>query len=172
MEFATYTQWSAYATIAALVFTILAFIFKWGVRFRFVGITGFMAVLTIGLFGLSLGLFSRTEIPGAVRAIRVYDNGANQVVISVPSTITETELRATLLQASNDYFSYGRGAQGGDNKFTIRARTMLHPKPGVSQPVYLGLAQNVLGTEPTQENVDIQVFKKNLAQVAKASKAS
>ena len=166
IDFAIYTQWSAYLTISALILTILAFALKWGVRFRFVGITGFMAVLTIGLFGLSLGLFSRTDIPGAVRFIRVYDNGANQVVISVPPTITETELRATLLQASNDYFSYGRGARAGDKNLTVRARTMLHPKPGVSQPIYLGQARSALGIEK-EGGMDIEIFKKSFAKLPK-----
>jgi len=166
IDFALYTQWSGYLTISALILTILAFALKWGFRFRFVGITGFMAVLTIGLFGLNLGLFSRTDIPGAVRFIRVYDNGANQVVISVPPTITETELRATLLQASNDYFSYGRGSKAGDKKLTVRARTMLHPKPGVSQPIYLGQAKSALGIEQ-EGGMDIEIFKKSFAKLPK-----
>ena len=166
IDFAIYTQWSGYLTISALILTILAFALKLGVRFRFVGITGFMAVLTIGLFGLSLGLFSRTDIPGAVRFIRVYDNGANQVVISVPQTITETELRATLLQASNDYFSYGRGSRAGDKQLTVRARTMLHPKPGVSQPIYLGQARSALGIEK-EGGMDIEISKKSFAKLPK-----
>ena len=166
MDFLLYTQWSGYLTIAALILTILSFALKWGFRFRFVGITGFMAVLTIGLFGLSLGLFSRTDVPGAVRFIRVYDNGANQVVISVPPTITETELRATLLQASNDYFSYGRGSRAGDKNLTVRARTMLHPKPGVSQPIYLGQARSALGIEK-EGGMDIEIFKKSFAKLPK-----
>jgi hypothetical protein len=166
IDFATYTQWSGYLTNSALILTILAFALKWGFRFRFVGITGFMAVLTIGLFGLSLGLFSRTDVPGAVRFIRVYDNGANQVVISVPPTITETELRATLLQASNDYFSYGRGSRAGDKNLTVRARTMLHPKPGVSEPIYLGQARSALGIEK-EGGIDIEISKKSFAKLPK-----
>ncbi len=166
MEFSTYAQWSGYVTIFALILTILAFALKWGFRFRFVGLTGFMGVLTIGLFGLALGLFSRTDIPGAVRFIRVYDTGANQVVISVPLTITETELKATLLQASNDYFSYGRGARAGDNKLTIRARTMLHPKPGISQPIFLGQARSALGID-NDGGMKVEIFKKSFAQLPK-----
>ncbi|MGB5593263.1 MAG: DUF2518 family protein, partial [Crocosphaera sp.] len=73
LGFSTYTQWSIIATIAFLLLAIIAFIFQWGIRFRLVGITGFMIVLTVGLFGLGLGLFSRTEIPGSVRFSRVYD---------------------------------------------------------------------------------------------------
>ena len=63
----TYALWSGYGTIACLVLTIIAFIIGWGFRFRLVGVTSFMGVLTLGIFGLSLGLFSHYEIPGATR---------------------------------------------------------------------------------------------------------
>jgi high-affinity Fe2+/Pb2+ permease len=62
MEFSTYALWSGYAAIALLGLTIIAFVLKWGLRFRLVGATGFMAVLSIGLFGLGLGLFERAEV--------------------------------------------------------------------------------------------------------------
>ncbi|MEA5510799.1 Ycf51 family protein [Crocosphaera sp. UHCC 0190] len=163
LGFSTYTQWSGIATITFLFLGILAFIFKWGIRFRLVGITGFMAVLTVGLFGLGLGLFTRTEIPGAVRFSRVYDNGANQMVIVVKPSITETELEATLKQAANDYFSYGRTA-GEDNQLTIRVRTLIHPEPGVSIPLYLGQVKRSLSVRE-DENLQIEVFQESLAQL-------
>ncbi|MFN7658146.1 MAG: DUF2518 family protein, partial [Dolichospermum sp.] len=43
-NFLQYTQWSGIATIVFAVLTILAFILKWGFRFRLVGATGFMLV--------------------------------------------------------------------------------------------------------------------------------
>ena len=104
LDFSSYTQWSSWFTLACLLLSVLAFAFGWGIRFRLVGITGFMVVLTVGLFGLGLGLFERTEIPGAVRFSLVYDNGANQAVIAVPATISESALDATLRQAAEDYF--------------------------------------------------------------------
>ena len=57
LGFSTYTQWSILATIFFFLLAVVAFIFKWGIRFRLVGITGFMIVLTVGLFGLGLVLF-------------------------------------------------------------------------------------------------------------------
>ena len=156
LGFDLYTQWSIFATIFFLLLAVIAFIFKWGIRFRLVGITGFMIVLTVGLFGLGLGLFERTEIPGAVRFSRVYDNGGNQVVIVVNSSITRNELEATLEQAANDYFSYGR-TSGTDNKLTIRARTLVHPQPGSSLPLYLGQVKRSLSSRE-DENMEIYIF--------------
>ncbi len=165
LGFSTYTQWSITATFVFLLLTIVGFIFKWGIRFRLVGITGFMIVLTIGLFGLGLGLFERTEIPGAVRFTRVYDNGGNQVVIVVEPSITETELEATLKQAANDYFSYGRTA-GIDNKLTIRVRTLVHPEPGESLPLYIGQIKRSLSVK-NDENMKIDIFDDQLNQLSK-----
>jgi len=86
-EFLQYTQWSGIATLVFAALTVLSFILKWGIRFRLVGATGFMVVLTSGLFALSLAPLSRTVIPGAVRYSRVYDNGVTQAVIAIPPQI-------------------------------------------------------------------------------------
>lgn len=165
LDFATYAQWTGWLTLACLLLALLGFIFRWGIRFRLVGITGFMAVLAGGLFALGLGLFARTEIPGAVRFSLVYDNGGNQAVITVPATITESELEATLRQAAEDLFSYGRTGID-DNKLTIRARALLHPQPGISQPLYLGQVRRSLAVRQ-DEQMEIKIFKDKLAQAVK-----
>lgn len=171
MEFSTYALWSGYAAIAVLGLTIFAFILKWGFRFRLVGITGFMVVLTVGLFGLSLGLFDRSLVQGSVPFNRVYDNGANQLVISVPTTITPAELEATLLQAANSYRSYGRGARDGDNKMTIRARAIIHPQANLSKPLYLGQVRRSLGVQE-DEGIKVEINKKAFAQMPKSKNKS
>ena len=143
-NFLQYTQWSGIATIVFAVLTILAFILKWGFRFRLVGATGFMLVLTGGLFSLSLVPLSRTVIPGAVKYTLVYDNGSNQTVISTPAEITPTELEATLRQAASNLYSYGRLGSGGNKQLTVRARTIIHPEIGLSVPLYLGEVNRTL----------------------------
>jgi hypothetical protein len=163
-DFSVYTQWAGYLTIFCLVVTIVAFVLKWGQRFRLVGITSFMGVLTIGLFGLSLGLFTREVIPGAIRFSLVYDNGANQAVIVVPATIKKSELEPTLRQAANDFFSYGRIGVGGDNQFTVRARALVHTGEGITKPLYLGQARRSL-SERTEDQLKIEIFSKNFAQL-------
>lgn len=160
LDFGTYTLWSVYGTIAFLVLAILGFIFQWGFRFRFVGVTGFMAVLTVGLFALSLGFFERVEIPNAVRYNLVYDTGTNQAVIAVKEDITDDELEATLQQAAIDLFSYGRTATDGDDKLTIRARVQIH-KENITYPLYLGqIRRSLIARE--DDNPEISIFQDSL----------
>lgn len=159
-DFLQYSQWSGITTIALAALTILALLFKWGLRFRLVGATGFMLVLTAGLFSLSLVPLSRTVIPGAARYTLVYDNGSNQAVIATSPDITPTQLEATLRQAASNLYSYGRMGAGGNNSLTIRARTVLHPEPGISTPVYLGKVERTLVTrEDPQMLVELFLHK-------------
>jgi hypothetical protein len=160
-----YALWSGYATLAFAGLTLLSWILKWGFRFRLVGVTGFMGVLTGGLLGLSLGLFVRPVIPGAIHYSRVYDSGATLVVIAVPPTVTAAETEATLQQAAIDLYSPGRLATG-DNKMMIRARTVVHPKPGVSQLVYVGQVRRSLGVRD-DDQAEVTVFSDVLAQLAR-----
>jgi hypothetical protein len=168
-DFLQYTQWSGIATIAFAVLTILAFILKWGIRFRLVGTTGFMIVLTAGLFSLSLVPLSRTVIPGAVKYTLVYDNGSNQAVIATAPEITPEELEATLRQAASNLYSYGRLGAAGNNELTIRARTLIHPEAGISIPVYLGKVERTLATrEDTEMAVEVYLDKFAQLQDSKA----
>jgi len=167
-DFTIYIKWSAILTVAVLVFTLIAFIFKWGFRFRLVGITGFMGVLTAGLFGLSLGLFSYTDVPGAVSFSVVYDNGGSQVVIKLPPTVTESEVEASLRKASADLYSYGR-LGGPNSEMTIRARTVIHPEQGISKPVYLGKVQRSLSQQREDTDLDIEIFSSQFAQLPTSS---
>ena len=163
VDFSTYTLWSLYGTIAFFLLTILGFIFKWGFRFRFVGVTGFMGVLTVGLFALSLGLFNRVEIEGAVKFNLVYDTGANQAVIAVPVDITPSQLDATLQQAAIDLFSYGRTAANGDTKLTIRARTQVH-EDGFTYPIYLGQIRRSL-FQRDDADAQVKIFNDEFARL-------
>lgn len=157
LDFGIYALWSFYGAIAFSLLAVLGFIFKWGFRFRFVGVTGFMGVLTIGLFALSLGLFQRVEIPNAVRFNLVYDTGADKAVIAVPLEITPTQLEATLQQAALDLFSYGRTARDSNAKLTIRARVQVH-QDNVTIPLYLGEVQRSL-TSREDDNIQVTIFE-------------
>ncbi|MBW4635694.1 MAG: Ycf51 family protein [Iphinoe sp. HA4291-MV1] len=165
-DFLKYTQWLGLATLVFAAIAILGFIFKWGIRFRLVGTTGFMLVVTGGLFALSLAPLSRTVIPGAVRYSLVYDNGATQAVITTPPKITPSELEATLLQAASDLYSYGRLGALTENQLTIRARTILHPEPGISVPLYLGQVKRSLSTREDSQ-MAIKIYQDKFAQLPK-----
>jgi len=161
----TYAKWSSYFTMFCMVLAILGWVLKWGIRFRMVGVTGFMVVLTSGLFALNLGLYTRPVIPGAAKFTRVFDNGSTNLVVVVSPDITETELEATLRQAASDLYSPGRLAQG-TAKMVIRARTVLHPKPGVSQPLYLGeVKRSLVAREDDQ--MEFTLYRDKFAQLPK-----
>jgi hypothetical protein len=166
-EFLEATKWAGLGTLALMALAGLAFVFKWGIRFRLVGAAGFAAVLTVGLLGLSFEPFTRTVIPGAVPFSTVYDSGASNIVITVPQTITEDALNATLRQAASNLFKpYRLGVPG--NSPTVRARTIVHEEGGVSRLVYLGQVK----PDPSgSKGVDYQVNidSRKLAQVAKGA---
>ena len=164
-DFLAFTQWVGILVLVSGVITVLSFIFKWDIRFRLVGATGLLGVLTAGLFALSLVPITRSVIPGAVRFSRVYDNGSTQTVIAVPPSITQSELEATLRQAASDLFSYGR-LGGVGNQMTIRARTIVHPEPGVSQPLFLGQVKRSLATR-NDEQMAIDIYPESFAQLPK-----
>lgn len=136
-QFLQATGWFAIGTLAFGAITVLSFLFKWGVRFRLVGATGFMGVLTAGLFGLSFQPLTQTVIPGAVPYTTVFDSGVAQIVIAVPNSITATELDATLRQAASNLLKPSRIGGAGQATPTIRARGIVHT-PGISELVYVG----------------------------------
>lgn len=164
-EFAPFAQWAGILTTVAAVLAALGFVGRWGIRFRLVGITGFMGVLAVGLFGLSLGVFNYTQVPGAVNFTLAYDDGANRAVIVLPSEVDESEVEATLRKAAADLFSYGRLGRGGDDHLIVRARTVIHPQPDLSEPLYLGRAARSL-SEREGTSTQVEVFAQPLARLA------
>jgi Protein of function (DUF2518) len=163
-SFLEYSKYGGIATIALVVLTILGLLFQWGFRFRLVGITGFMAVLTVGLFGLSLGLSPRASFPGAVRYSLIYDNGNSQAVVAVANrSMTVEAAEATLRQAAQDLYSFGRVGES-DGNMHVRMRSIVHPQAGVSEPVYLGEAVRNLSNRDSQE-LEIVVDRKNLSKL-------
>ncbi|MEM8676354.1 MAG: Ycf51 family protein [Cyanobacteria bacterium P01_G01_bin.67] len=159
-----YAQWSGIATLVFLLVAIVSFVVGWSFRFRLVGVTSFMGVLTAGIFALGLGLFPHTEIPGAVSYSLIYDSGANLAVVAVPPDIEKSAIEPTLIQAATDLYSYGRTGVGGNNQFTVRLRTVLHPQEGVSQPLFLGQAKRMLINQGNQD-IETKVFEQNLQQL-------
>ncbi len=164
-EFFKYCQWSGIATLAFAALTILALVLKWSFRFRLVGATGFMGVLTGGLFALSLVPIVHATIPGALHYSLIYDNGSDRATIAVKTPISETGLTATLRQASTDLYAYGRSGSA-DRQLKIRARTVIHPRLGVSEPLVLGeVTRSLAGGEDNA--VEIRIDRANLAKVAR-----
>ncbi|PSN20640.1 hypothetical protein C7271_01035 [filamentous cyanobacterium CCP5] len=166
-EFLEVTKWAAGGTLALGAITILAFVLGWGIRFRLVGATSFAAVLTGGLLGLSFQPFTRTVIPGAVSYATVYDSGASQVVIAVPTEITPDQLDATLRQAASNLFKPYRLGLPGETT-TIRARAIVHRPGGVSDLVYLGQVQP---NGESENPLTVTLYPDQIAQLSAANDA-
>ncbi|MEM6503201.1 MAG: DUF2518 family protein [Cyanobacteria bacterium P01_C01_bin.89] len=142
--------------IACLLFTILAFVFGWGFRFRMVGITAFTGVLVAGLFGFGLAFFQRPIIEGAARYSLVYDTGGVDTVIAVPMDLDDDTLDATLRQAALDLYSPGRlGAAVAP--LVVRAREIRHLDDEVSEPAYVGEISRSL-TKRIDENPTVTIY--------------
>ncbi len=164
-EFAQYFQWSGIGTIAFAVVTILALALKWSFKYRLVGATGFMGVLTAGLFALSLVPIVHSNVPDALHYSLIYDNGSDRATIVVAAPVTEAGLDATLRQAAADLYSYGRSGSA-DKQLKVRARAVIHPAPGVSEPLVLGeVIRSLSGGEDSA--LDVRIDRGNLAKVTK-----
>lgn len=154
--------------IAMVIFgavTTIAFIAKWGFRYRMVGVTSFTGVLAGGALGLSLALYQRPMIPNAQAFVRVYDRSAGQLVITVNPKMTPEQLEATLKQAAIDLSSPGRSS--ADGMITVRARVLVHTEPGLTQPLYVGVAVRSLDSKRTDvENIQVQIDAETLSKAA------
>jgi hypothetical protein len=154
--------------IAMVIFgaiTTVAFIAKWGFRYRMVGVTSFTGVLAGGVLGLSLALYQRPMIPDAQAFVRVYDRSGGQLVIAVDPKITPNQLKATLKQAAIDLSSPGRSTS--DGILTVRARVLVHTAPGLTQPLYVGAAVRSLDSKRDDvENIQVQIDAETLGKAA------
>ncbi|MEL6938565.1 MAG: Ycf51 family protein [Cyanobacteria bacterium J06598_1] len=167
-QFLVFTGYFAIATLAFGVITALSFILKWGIRFRLVGATGFMGVLTVGLFGLSFQPLTQATIPGAIPYTTVFDSGASQIVIAVPNEITRTELEATLQQAASNLLKPSRLGGMGQAKPLIRARSIVH-NDGASELVYVGSVTPGTGKTAEEKAPVVEIYPQQLAKANRAA---
>lgn len=166
-QFLTATGYFAIATVAFGLITALAFLLSWGIRFRLVGATGFMGVLTVGMFGLSFQPLTRSQIPGAVPYTTVFDSGSSQIVIAVPNAITRTELEATLEQAASNLLKPSRLSAAGQQPL-IRARAIAH-HDGISDLLYVGSVKPGMGSTPEERAPIVEIYSDKLAKANSAA---
>jgi hypothetical protein len=70
----------------------------------------------------------------------------------------------TLEQAGQRLLSSGRFSTGSQF-FTLRARTVIHPQPGLSVPLYLGQLQQPLGSRQQGSDRTIEIFADAFAKL-------
>jgi len=161
-----------FIALAGMILSALAVVFSYVTkqpwRFKAVGYTGFLGVLTAGLFALSLTPLTRTKVEGAKPYEVVFDRGRGRVVIAVDPKITPEQLDLTLQQARSQLFSSGRRGVATE-KLLISARTLISLKPGLSQIVPLGQIE-VSVNGPLSEKGTVTLNKEGFAQLAQVSK--
>jgi hypothetical protein len=171
-QFFQATVWFAIGTVAFGAITAIAFLLQWGFRYRLVGATGFMGVLTVGLFGLSFQPVTRAMVPGALPYETVFDSGSSQIVIAVPNSISATALEATLEQAASNLLKPSRIGGAGQVVPSIRARAIVH-RPGISELVYVGkVTPNKAfkkGQSTEEKALDIEIYPDKLAKINSAA---
>ncbi len=148
-------------TIFCMVVTLVAWLTKQPWRFRAFGTTAFLVVLTSGVWTLAiLPSIVRPRVRGAEPFTPVFDRGGSLSVIVVSAKITAAQLDATLRKATIDLGSTGRSVSSGQ-RFTILARTVVHPRPGVSRIIELGTLERA--ADPKDPPL-IRIDEKGLAE--------
>lgn len=144
--------------------TAFAFVTNQLWRFKAVGYTGFLLVLTAGLFALGPAFTARPKVLGAKPYQIVFDQYRSRVIVAVEPTLTPEDLGPTLRQVGNQVGTTGRRA--GGSQLEIIARTLVTVAPGTSQVVYLGrLMVPLQGEGESTLTVNQEAFKE-IARVA------
>ena len=143
------TWLGAASGVLALV-TLAAFVLRWGVRFRFVGITSFTALLAVSCLAFAVSYRPRISVEGAMSVPVVFDNGAELVVAAAPADLPAAAAAASAEQVAQNL--RGNGRRTDDATVRVRVRRVEEISPGLSRPVILAEVQrNLVSGEITRE---------------------
>jgi hypothetical protein len=137
-------EWLGAASGVLAVITIAAFLLRWGVRFRFVGITSFTALLAISCLAFAVSYRPRVTVEGAVSVPLVFDNGADLVVAAAPADLPSSAAAASAEQVARNLRGNGRVSDEGVVR--VRLRRVEQTAPGLSEPVILAEVRRNLNT--------------------------
>jgi energy-coupling factor transporter transmembrane protein EcfT len=132
-------RWLGLASAGLLLTTVVAFVARWGVRFRLVGITSFTVLLCLSCLAFAVSYTPRVVVPGAVSVPVVYDNGGDLVVAAAPAGLPEPAWRPTVEQVARNL--RGSGRTSADGRVHVRLRRLESEQAGRSRPVVLAEAE-------------------------------
>lgn len=141
-------QWLGAAGGALAVTTVVAFLARWGVRFRLVGITSFTVLLAVSCLAFSVSYRPRISVEGAVVVPIVYDNGADLVVAAAPDDLPADAIAPTIDQLALNV--RGGGRTSPDGQVRVRLRRLETTTDGTSRPVVLAERRKDLTTGALQ----------------------
>ena len=126
--------WLGWTGLGLSLLTVLAFLTKWGLRFRLVGVSSFTLLLAVSCWAFGVSYTPPVVVEGAIRAPVVFDNGTDLVVAQAPADLEPATVSATLEQLAGNLRSAGRGS----GTVKVRLRAFETPGEGIGRPVILG----------------------------------
>ncbi len=134
------TKWLAWGGSGLGFFTVLAYLFRWGIKFRLTGITIFTLLLSASCWAFDQSYRPPLNVEGYKYAPIVYDNGFDLVVAQASNDFPEEAVKPTLLQIAGNLKGGGRNG----SQVKVRLRKVESAGDGISKPIILGEVINDL----------------------------
>ena len=137
-------QWLGAASGLLAVLTLIAYLARWGFRFRLVGVTSFTALLAVSCLAFAVSYTPRVSLEGAVSVPVVYDNGSDLVIAAAPADLPPSAFAPSVQQVAENL--RGSGRSSADGLVHVRLRRVEAQQDGLSKPVVLTEATRNLAT--------------------------
>ncbi len=151
------TTWFAWLGLGLTLITLIAFLTKWGIRFRLVGASVFALLLSGSCWAFQESYTPPIKIEGALYVPVVYDNGADLVVAQVPKEFPDEAIQPSLEQIAQNLKGGGRNVE----KINVRIRRIDSAGEGISKPVVLGEVIRETSTKSTIPVANKIILKMN-----------
>ncbi|MDA0727500.1 MAG: DUF2518 family protein [Cyanobacteria bacterium] len=129
-------EWLGIAAGGLLLITVVAFLARWGFRFRLVGVTSFTVLLSLSCLAFAVSYAPRLVVEGAVSVPVVFDNGSDLVVAAAPADLAAETFGPSVEQVARNL----RGSGRKDPTVEVRLRRVEPQGDGVDRPVVLATA--------------------------------
>jgi len=129
-------EWLGVASAVLLLLTVVAFVVRWGIRFRMVGITSFTVLLSLSCLAFAVSYTPRQQVEGAISVPVVFDNGSDLVVAAAPAQMEPQAYAPSVQQVAVNLRGSGRGTQ----MVEVRLRRVEPKGEGSDVPVVLATA--------------------------------
>ena len=129
-------EWLGVTSAALLLLTLVAFVVRWGIRYRLVGVTSFTVLLSLSCLAFAVSYTPRQLVDGAVSVPVVFDNGTDLVVAAATADLDPAAFGPSVQQVALNLRGSGRGTQ----LVEVRLRRVDSSTPGTDTPVVLATA--------------------------------
>ena len=129
-------EWLGAASAVLLVLTVVAFLVRWGIRFRLVGVTSFTVLLSLSCLAFAVSYTPRQTVEGAISVPVVFDNGSDLVVAAAPADMPLETFLPSVEQVAINLRGSGRGTQTVE----VRLRRVESTADGTDTQIVLATA--------------------------------